>query len=1079
VLFCSDHRRFFATRGSAIIAAFLVILPGTGWRAAAQAPEPAPPLVASKSVLTQHNDNARTGAYLTETQLKPSTVNQSTFGRLYARHVNGQIAAQPLYVHGLETAAGAKNVVIVATQNNGLYAFDADDLDPNPDKAPLWQMTLVGSDGYGAREVPGMDRRLPNDTRGICGQTHGAMGITSGPVIDPLDGKLYVLAWMAPPNIDHGSTIVTTFTARHTIFVVDLKGLGPSTFARPLTDIAIPPPSNLFDPNAFDPNKELSRPALLLNKGMLYAAFGGLVCDDGAGDPNARTSARGWVVAYKPQDLLARPYSPKSPAPPASYFNASFDAQGQASMAGVWQSGQGLAADEDAVYFTTGNAAGAHAGQAAGESIVRLSPSSASSGGAHNFVVHSYKVDRADKMDRGDTDLGSGGVVLLPGNRLVAGGKEGRLYVVDRATMLPHKLPSPSDGASDGLRAYTNTWHPEIALDHYVDNQMYGPNIHGAPVVWTDSSHQTHLYAMPEKEFFTRHTLRADGSIDSELKRQSNIRSPDGMPGGVVSLSANGATDGIVWASVPKRDVLNEIGPGRLLAFDAETLALLWADDENVAFAKYTPPTVANGKVFRPTFGGELVVYGLLQGRPQQTVCNDALEAYRAYGGAPALGGPAPGPTAPPTNLALERYYFDKDAAGHATLKSYSSNSAIFYSPTTCGHVVRGDILQAYQGKGALLGLPITDDESTTGDRLAVMFGAMPEKEDMTQRYTHFERGSIFSSPRTHAHEIHGPIRDKWAALGWDAGLGFPKTDVVVSPDGRAQHSDFLKFNFVWPAAQDAESAIYYSQSTGAHSIFGGIYAYWQDHTDLGLPTDDEHDGRAPAPDNRLAGVQDFENGAIYWIKNVGPVEVFPVWKPNSSAKFFDATDEEIKLTKWDFTDVNAVNWALAARAATGFCAQRGFAGGLFTGEQLNGHRGIVCWMQGAGYFDSHDAELASQTWRLTSPQLDGNEWAVAGRTSDEYCRNRHFVSGFFTGNQGNDLKGVACVGAPEDAKDAQQADIDAVGSGFADVNTVPWALAARAGNRVCSDPRFHRNAIGGHFVGQQVQGARELVCVR
>src|SRR5438445_8521323 len=66
-----------------------------------------------KSVLTQHNDNARSGAYLTETTLTPSTVSQATFGRLYARHVDGQIAAQPLYVHAVATTAGTKNVVIV------------------------------------------------------------------------------------------------------------------------------------------------------------------------------------------------------------------------------------------------------------------------------------------------------------------------------------------------------------------------------------------------------------------------------------------------------------------------------------------------------------------------------------------------------------------------------------------------------------------------------------------------------------------------------------------------------------------------------------------------------------------------------------------------------------------------------------------------------------------------------------------------------------------------------------------------------------------------------------------------------
>jgi hypothetical protein len=181
-------------------------------------------------------------------------------------------------------------------------------------------------------------------------------------------------------------------------------------------------------------------------------------------------------------------------------------------MAGIWQSGQGLAANSGAVYFTTGYIQGQGASRddflrAHGNSIVRLrySPGS-SSGEAHNFIVDAYQVKRWDTMDRGDTDLGSGGVVFLPGGRLVAGGKEGRLYVLDRASMAPLMLSSESHGADDGLLAYRNTWHPEIPLEHYVDDQMYGPNIHGSPVVWTDSSNRTHLYAMPEKEFFTRHT---------------------------------------------------------------------------------------------------------------------------------------------------------------------------------------------------------------------------------------------------------------------------------------------------------------------------------------------------------------------------------------------------------------------------------------------------------------------------------------------------------------------------------------------------------------------------------------------
>jgi hypothetical protein len=87
-----------------------------------------------ESVLTQHNDNARTGAYLAETHLKPSTVNPSSFGRLFSRKVDGEIAAQPLYVKGVLIDGVPKNMLYVATRKNKLYAFDTDNTDPNPNK---------------------------------------------------------------------------------------------------------------------------------------------------------------------------------------------------------------------------------------------------------------------------------------------------------------------------------------------------------------------------------------------------------------------------------------------------------------------------------------------------------------------------------------------------------------------------------------------------------------------------------------------------------------------------------------------------------------------------------------------------------------------------------------------------------------------------------------------------------------------------------------------------------------------------------------------------------------------------------
>jgi len=95
-------------------------------------------------VLTQHNDNGRTGGYLQETQLNTSNVNQNQFGQLFTYQVQGHVYAQPLYVNGLDIPGqGTHNVVYIATMHNTVYAFDADD--PNAAISPLWVRQLEKS----------------------------------------------------------------------------------------------------------------------------------------------------------------------------------------------------------------------------------------------------------------------------------------------------------------------------------------------------------------------------------------------------------------------------------------------------------------------------------------------------------------------------------------------------------------------------------------------------------------------------------------------------------------------------------------------------------------------------------------------------------------------------------------------------------------------------------------------------------------------------------------------------------------------------------------------------------------------
>lgn len=114
-------------------------------------------------------------------------------------------------------------------------------------------------------------------------------------------------------------------------------------------------------------------------------------------------------------------------------------------------------------------------------------------------------------------------------------------------------------------------------------------------------------------------------------------------------------------------------------------------------------------------------------------------------------------------------------------------NGFIAWSPGTGAFEVHGAIGQKwiqFDPQWKVLGLPVTDELGTP---------------DGHGRYNHFERGSIYWTPETGAHEVHGAIRDKWGSLGWERGqLRYPISDEKSTSDGHGRFSQFQGGTIFW-----------------------------------------------------------------------------------------------------------------------------------------------------------------------------------------------------------------------------------------------------------------------------------------
>ncbi|MEV5510639.1 hypothetical protein [Streptomyces orinoci] len=513
-------------------------------------------------VTTQHNDNRRTGANLRETALSPATVGPASFGKLFSRRVDGQIYAQPLVVPAVQLPGGARrDIVYVATMHNSVYAFDAH----RPEAAdPLWHTVLGPS-------VPLPDPEIgPSGYRDISIE----VGIVGTPVIDPVRKVLYAVAFTRDRT-----------GYQHTLHALGLAD-GRQAPGGPVRLTAEAPGTGEGSTGGritFDSRRQLQRAALTLANGRVYTAFASY------GD---RRPYHGWVLAHDAATL----------APAGVFVTTPGTGQG-----GIWQAGQGLAVDEaGALYCVTGNGGFRPDGSELGDCVVKLRPGLTP---ADWFAPFNNA-----RLDATDADLGSAGPLLLPGvPRLVGGGKESRLYLLDTGR-LGHFHPG------------SDSQIPQSFLVCRPDGQSH--HIHGGPVYW-DFPGGPWIYLWPENAFARAYRFTG-GRFDPTPVSTSTTTDPagvpggsPGMPGGALSLSAHGAdpASGVLWASHPYRADANQaVVDGVLRAYAANDLRReLWNSEQHPdrdrvgSYAKFAPPTVSGGKVYLPTFDKALHVYGQLR----------------------------------------------------------------------------------------------------------------------------------------------------------------------------------------------------------------------------------------------------------------------------------------------------------------------------------------------------------------------------------------------------------------------------------------------------------------------------------
>lgn len=539
--------------------------------AAAQKGEPSGPTV---NVTTRQYDNSHTGQNLQESMLTLTNVNSNSFGKLFSYPVDGQIYAEPLYVQNLTIPnKGVHDVVFVATENDSIYAFDADNGIKNPN--PLWHVSLLNPPA-----VVGVPCAVG---AGIC-QLFPIVGISGTPVINLANNTMYLVA----RTMETANGVVNYAIRMHALNITNgLEQAGsPVLICSSSGNAGCTFPGQTV---VFAPQHQEGRPGLLLvqqsgfSQGVIYMGFGG---------------NSGWVVAYDASTLkLVGSFYTDS-----GHHGTTPGLPGEG-HAGVWGGGGALVADSNSnVYAVTGD--GYFDGVTNwGDSVVKLTLTPGSNG-AYSLLPTDYFApsDQACRYSTG-LDLGSSSPLLLPPqtgaipNYLVMTGKASSVcdtqlnfYIVNRDNM-------GHVGGQVGL---------STALQDGSEN---------SPAFWSGSGTQ-YFYNSGIGDYIRAFTVSSTGVTVNSVMNSATALTNGSTP----VISSNGTNNGILWAldRPMSPDILPGTAPYILHAFNANNLSVELYNstqapsgrDTAGPSVKFQVPTVVNGKVYVGT-QTEVDVYGL------------------------------------------------------------------------------------------------------------------------------------------------------------------------------------------------------------------------------------------------------------------------------------------------------------------------------------------------------------------------------------------------------------------------------------------------------------------------------------